>query len=462
MNPRDTKLSPDYGYLFSENNFPKTLTDKLEYIKQNRDNNTDKHYYVQKDQEIGIKFQHENPYYNLPFPDASLRLLSLFRYWNMVQYFSPNRELIGEDWNNVLSEFIPVFINAVDTLQYQLACLKLIAGIHDSHADISDGGDAIEKIKGNKITPFQARFIEDKLVVTGYYKDIGDIKDKVKPGDIIDKIDGMDVAELVEKYLPFTSASNYETQLRNMSGSKGFLLRSNDTQAQLTIIRDGKSINIEVPRIDLEDYMQYKDYYNTSNSYKILPGNIGYIYPANLNENDLDHIKILLGKTKGIIIDMRCYPSVFMPYTYGDWFKSDSSEFAAFSSASVDIPGYFKIAETHKNGGGNINTYKGKLVIIVNEVTQSRAEFTTMALSTVPGAVVIGSKTSGADGGIFDIVLPGGIKTAFSGIGVYYPDGTITQRVGVKIGKIVKPTISAVKEGRDELLEEAIKIINGS
>lgn len=47
----------------------------------------------------------------------------------------------------------------------------------------------------------------------------------------------------------------------------------------------------------------------------------------------------------------------------------------------------------------------------------------------------------------------------FSGIGVYYPDGGETQRIGIVPDIKVKPTIKGIREGRDELLEKAIEII---
>jgi C-terminal processing protease CtpA/Prc len=49
-----------------------------------------------------------------------------------------------------------------------------------------------------------------------------------------------------------------------------------------------------------------------------------------------------------------------------------------------------------------------------------------------------------------------------SGIGVYYPDGKETQRVGIIPQIIVKPTIKGITEGRDEPLEKAIQIINAN
>ena len=85
-----------------------------------------------------------------------------------------------------------------------------------------------------------------------------------------------------------------------------------------------------------------------------------------------------------------------------------------------------------------------------------------MALRVAPGAIVLGSTTSGADGNVSQITLPGGIYTLISGIGVYYPNGKETQRVGIIPDIEIKTTIKGIKENRDELIDTAIKIINGS
>jgi C-terminal processing protease CtpA/Prc len=47
-----------------------------------------------------------------------------------------------------------------------------------------------------------------------------------------------------------------------------------------------------------------------------------------------------------------------------------------------------------------------------------------------------------------------------SGIGIYYPDGTETQRIGIVPDVVVKPTIEGIKKNRDEVLEKAIELIN--
>jgi C-terminal processing protease CtpA/Prc len=83
-----------------------------------------------------------------------------------------------------------------------------------------------------------------------------------------------------------------------------------------------------------------------------------------------------------------------------------------------------------------------------------------MAYKTNPNATVIGSTTAGADGNVSKLTLPGGITSMISGIGVYYPDGQETQRIGIVPNIEMKPTIKGIKKGRDELMEKAIEQIN--
>jgi C-terminal processing protease CtpA/Prc len=83
-----------------------------------------------------------------------------------------------------------------------------------------------------------------------------------------------------------------------------------------------------------------------------------------------------------------------------------------------------------------------------------------MALETARDTKIIGSQTAGADGNVSLIRLPGGIYTYFTGLGVYYPDGGETQRVGIVPDIVVRPTIGGIRSGRDEVLETALDYIN--
>ena len=165
--------------------------------------------------------------------------------------------------------------------------------------------------------------------------------------------------------------------------------------------------------------------------------------------------------TKGLIIDLRSYPSEFVVFSLGEFLMPEKTEFVKFSYGSLEHPGSFKLTESLSVGRKNKDYYKGKVVILINEITQSQAEYTAMAFRVNPNAIVIGSTTAGADGNVSQFNLPGGISTMISGLGIYYPDGKETQRIGIVPDIEIKPTIQGIKEGRDELLEKAIEMIKG-
>jgi C-terminal processing protease CtpA/Prc len=44
-------------------------------------------------------------------------------------------------------------------------------------------------------------------------------------------------------------------------------------------------------------------------------------------------------------------------------------------------------------------------------------------------------------------------------LGVFYPDGRETQRVGIVPDMEVKPTIEGIRKGKDEVLEKALEVM---
>ena len=139
----------------------------------------------------------------------------------------------------------------------------------------------------------------------------------------------------------------------------------------------------------------------------------------------------------------------------------ESTPFVKFSEGGIENPGLFTFTKATNAGRKNPRYYKGKVVILINEITQSSAEFHAMAYRVNPNTTIIGSTTAGADGNGSKFYLPGGISTMISGIGVYYPDGKETQRIGIVPDIELKPTIQGVKNRQDELMNKALEIIKG-
>lgn len=161
-----------------------------------------------------------------------------------------------------------------------------------------------------------------------------------------------------------------------------------------------------------------------------------------------------------LVVDIRNYPSEFVVFALGGRLVPEPTEFARFTRGDAANPGAFlwtppvtlQPLQPH---------FSGAVVILVDEVSQSQAEYTTMALRAAPNAIVAGSTTAGADGNISPIPLPGGINSMISGIGVFYPDRTPTQRVGIVPDLGVQPSIAGIRDRRDEVLEVAVSHVLG-
>ena len=165
--------------------------------------------------------------------------------------------------------------------------------------------------------------------------------------------------------------------------------------------------------------------------------------------------------TKGMVIDIRNYPSEFMVYELGELLVDKETPFVRFTAGDPSTPGAFHWTPMISLMP-RAPHYAGKVVIITDESSQSQAEYTAMAFRVAPDAVVVGSTTAGADGNVSLIPLPGGQRSMISGIGVFYPDKRPTQRVGIVPDVEARPTIAGIRAGRDEGLEEGLRQILGN
>lgn len=452
--PKDAYIKPDLSWIENLD----ASTDLKKNLKELYDKrNQEEHFYISLFPNVGNPhFTHENPYDNMPYPDAGFRLLSLYRLWSAVEYFFPNKYITDKNWSTVLREYIPEFLNASDELQYELAAVRVIGEINDTHANIWAGGDKIKEWRGNNFAPFQVRFIENKFVVADYFdeelcKNIG-----LKKGDIITHINGKSVESIIDSVKMYYPVSNEASRFREIAVD---LLRSPEKTIRLHYLSDNESHEKEISLYDRETLKIFRYRVNNDEKcYKLLDGNIGYVTLGNIQSKDIPEIKELFKDTKGIIIDIRNYPTTFVPFVLGSYFVTKPTAFVKFTQSNPNNPGEFTFREGDKIRSSR-NKYKGKLAVLVNENSQSQSEYTAMAFRAAKGTI-IGSTTAGADGNVSTILLPGGLSTVISGIGVYYPDGVNTQRTGIVPDIYIEPTIEGIKNGRDEVLEKAIEVIN--
>ncbi len=446
----DAKQKPDFSWI-DPKNISSGLVDKLMLIKNNPRNKNS--YYVNAGNVGEPNFTHENAYPKCTsYPDDGYRLLGLFRFWNIIEYYYPYKYAIKEEvWDDVIARLIPKFIEAKNAREYRVAILMMFTSAHDSHIVLYQ--DPVGRgVRNKSCATFT--FIENNPVVSDFTTLERSKESQLRVGDIILEKNDVAAKQLVELMLSYTPASNKPTQLRNI---KSQLLATNEASIKLKISRNDSILEVVEPTPCKFIHMEPK---TPSCNYSSISKDVGYVYMGNIKVNQLPETFKYFAQTKGIILDIRNYPADFMVlYEMSKYLVARETPFVRISKPTYECPGMYKYSESLKVGKRNLDYYKGKIVILVNEETQSRAEFFAMAFQTAPRAIVMGSQTAGADGNFATFSLPGGFASGISGLGIYYPDGRETQRIGIVPDIEVKPTIKGIKEGRDEVLERAITYI---
>jgi carboxyl-terminal processing protease len=446
----------DLSWTQSTETFTDELAKKLTYIENNRFLG-ENHYVstvspkivLMKSQGI-VEITNEPKYENFEFPEQNYRLLSLFRYWNIVEYFYPYKYLTDQNWNDVLSEMIPRFKDAKNATEYQLAIKETAVKLDDTHTYTNTA--VTSDFFGRKYITASFKIIDNKAVITGFLNDSLSKIDDLRIGDVIEKVEGKNINDILQEKLKYIHGSNYSAKLRNIYWA---IFNGSTDSVKVSLNRSGILSDKIIHRYSRENFKYKKD---IKQKYKILNGNIGYADMSYLEMNDVDQMMSELNSTKAIIIDYREFMN-FTPYLVARRLIQIDKEFAKLTEPDLSYPGRFTWKKNNIISPIKNKYYEGKVIVLVNEQTQSASEYATMLLQMGDNVTTIGSQTAGADGNTNEIEFIG-FKTLMTGLGVYYPDGTETQRKGVRVDIEVRPTINGIQGGEDEVLERAIEFVN--
>ncbi|MEN2400787.1 S41 family peptidase [Flavobacterium sp. MC2016-06] len=436
--------------------FSKSLSAKLKFIENNKIQG--KQFYIDYGDEnhpAPIQFTNEVQYTKFDAKDKNLRLLALFRYWNYVEYFFPYKYQMDQNWDLTLSEFLPRSINPDSELDFYLSLKEFSAKLNDTHA--SFGANKMFEKFGDKFIPFDVKFIDNKAIVTGFKNDSLSKINDIKVGDVITKLQGKSIEELIKENQKYIEGSNYSAILNNIYWA---IFNGNTNTAEIEFVREDKTAVKTINRYIYKDLkINYED---KKDKYKWLENNIGYVDLGILNEEDVQAMMEQFKNAKAIIFDIRNYPRD-TNFAIAEYLNPEPKEFVKSLDADLNSPGRF-IWRNKENPCGKINPdyYKGNVILLVNEKSISHSEFTAMTLQAAPKATVIGNQTAGADGANYRFQIIKGMVGSFTCYGVFYPNKKEVQRIGIVPDIEVNQTILGIQQGKDEILDRAVLFANTS
>lgn len=401
----------------------------------------------------GIHYDHiihtEDDYAKPEFPDRSMRLLALFRYWNTIAYFYPHRIA---HWHQVLPDYIRAFSKAANAGEYQHAVRQLIHELPDAHSFIQVPGAVYY------FYPFRIDYIDGKYLI-GACDDSMAIRHGYRVGDEIVSVNGKSVSEREQELQLTTTGTNKLSRHRNIAAE---LLKPGDTVLQVGFKR-GSVITSKL--VALNSWEVYKKLPGTPEKplWQEVDKGIWYVRFCAIRKADtLQSLFRDIRQAKQVIWDMRGYPNYQVTTQLGKYFFAEKLLITRERNASDRYPGAFVNSPyyyTPVERSGEL--FNGSLIVLVDEHTQSLAESVTALLRLKPNTVTMGRQTAGTTGNITWLSLPGGIEVSYTGVGVTGMEGSFTQGRGVKVDIPVKLTQASLQHSKDYMLDKAIGYARG-
>lgn len=404
----------------------------------------------------------------MSFPSEEYRLLALFRFWNVINYFFPYKHLTDKPWGTVLTSFIPRFLENKNQLDYEVTVAEMVAQLQDTHGFVGPLKSLDEHL-GGFAPPLSLRVASGKLTIVNLLDEKAAQAAGVKVGDSIIAVDGEPIEQRIAYLSKFKALSNSASAYRFIHP---FALRgAKDSKLKLRIEGTaGRIRDVEIARtVPLGNVAPVPP--SKMPIYQVLANGYGYIDLARLPLADAHKAMDAVMNAPALIFDMRGYPNA-TAWEIGPRL-SERKNFAVarfrrpFHTATTfddeDLEGSepdYSFEQKMPSPKGAI--YKGKVVVLINEDAISQSEHTCLFFEAATNVTFIGSATDGANGDITNLVLPGGIYVTFSGHDVRHADGRQLQRVGIQPHVKIEPTPKGIRDGRDEVFEAAVKYLDSA
>jgi Peptidase family S41 len=185
--------------------------------------------------------------------------------------------------------------------------------------------------------------------------------------------------------------------------------------------------------------------------------------PHGPNERNVPEIKAAMAGKRGVILDMRGYPSraawSVLAHVASRTSRGPQMAELIVTPSSRALGPFFPLqdltmwtSETHG--------YDGPVIVLTGARTQSQAEHWLSFFRSEKRGKLVGGQTSGANGTITGVQLPGGYGLTFTGMFVRHGDGSRFHAIGHIPDIAVEPTIEDLRQKRDTVLLRAVAELN--
>ena len=381
--------------------------------------------------------------------DRATRLASVALAWNVFQHFYPYFDVVKTDWPGTLKEALTSAATDENDLAFLNTLRRMVAQLHDGHGGAYYSGEP----RGFSV-PVVFGWIEGRLVITDV---VGDSASGLQPGDIVLKVNGKPSVEVLSELE--TMISGATPQWRRYVAMEFLAIGAKDSELKL----DVQDANGQVRSVTLGRTVEGESLDETRppKISELKPG-VFYVALDRIKDEDFNAALPQLEKAKGIVFDLRGYPTV-SPVVISHLIDVPVMS-ARWMVPIITKPDHVTVDSYETGGRWDLKPIaprlKGKIAFLTDGRAISYAESYMGIIEAYKLAEIVGEPTAGTNGNINPIALPGNYTLIWTGMKVLKHDGSQHHGIGIHPTVPVSRTIKGIREKRDEQLERATSIVS--
>jgi len=391
-------------------------------------------------------------------------------------YFAHWQAIPEHDPDAAYRDYLAQVLASSDRRSFSLASMAYLATLRNGHTDFTDqwlwqhdGADVgfqVQQRRGER---------------GGEWVVVSSRRAGISPGDVIDAVDGMPVADFVRPRVRYAQGSSEAVREQRVFRTPFLLPRSFRLRlrggSEVQVVR-GEGLGPAPAGRALES--------------RELAAGVPYIRVRSFDDPSIEERTVAMVKEHAtspvLIIDVRengggttpvALIEALMDRPYVDWTEStivsnalfgayrdikqtySKKQLGEYTAGYVDGLGSFDRAEYRTLGRvvqPGTPVFTGRLIVLIDQGCASACEDFVMPLSMSGRATLVGEPTLGSTGQPYMHNFGNGMSFRISTKRVYFPDGRTFEGVGIRPDVAVEPTPADLRAKRDVMLERALEL----
>jgi Periplasmic protease len=396
--------------------------------------------------------------------ETELRRQSFEKVWSTINENHYDKTFGGTDWRKVREIYEPRAMSAKTRAEFHAVLSQMLGELKLSHFGVYGRETQIETSRnGSGTIGIELKMIDGRAVVSRVRQSSTAEKAGLKPGFVVEKIDGKSVSEILEPFEKNFAALRYNEQTKRIYRERillGFIEGKPETIVRIEVL-NGKnqpqifSVARYAAKVEMSEAVGNFPPQEIVFEAKRLESGVGYIRFNGWLIPQMPKIRAAVSEfadAPGIVFDLRGNPGGLggMATGVAGLLMTEQVSLGSMTGRETELK--FIVYP-------QANPFSGKVVILTDYGTASTSEIFAAGLQEIGRARVVGERSAGAVLPSVFVVLPTDAIFQYAVSDYKSPKNVLIEGIGVTPDTEVKQTREALLAGRDLPLEEAVRQI---